>query len=700
MHGRPRKPQKPEEEEASAAEAAKLRPLQSQLLENHHQKNYDKEALEVSAKVLEMNPDLYTAWNYRKLAVEHYLKESPSDTESIKEILDEELRVAESALRQNVKSYGAWYHRKWILSKGHSSTDLELRLLGKFQKLDARNFHAWNYRRFVAELTNIPEEKELKYTTDMIDTNFSNYSAWHNRSALLAKLLNKKAEGYFPAEKVLSEEYELVHQAIFTDPDDQSGWFYHLWLLDQTIKSNAPSLVSSWPPHSYRVALSRNRSLDDQTLSPSRSFHSDSETLALILYFDQPVQGVDSSSVSVKSTANLRGDLIWKPLSKCSHDAAKAWVSHLSFPQGEMNSSESYSVVVSLGNSQKITSASGFHHVKPTCFSFEVSVHLGETPIEDCGNEGIWWKDENFTSCSISPQTLPFASSDNLTIENNYAPSSSEWCAEIISNEIALFRELLSETDCKIGKLTLARFLMAHVATSPHANKMAQLEEVLELYQDLMKLDPTHFHYYKDEHSLVLLQKVTSTMESLFRHCYCYKDQTSPYLGTTTCVRLNNLSISRIGSVERLLWVQVLDLSHNELRSTEGLEALQLLSCLSLSNNKIGSFTALESLRTLKSLKVLDVSCNEIGSHSIDTTRYLFSSPLSHSEEKENDLSSDKMVTDSPDLASYWEAYFLFKDLNLTQLDIEGNMISSERFKAFLVKVLPKLHWLDGKQVQ
>ena len=131
-----------------------------------------------------------------------------------------------------------------------------------------------------------------------------------------------------------------------------------------------------------------------------------------------------------------------------------------------------------------------------------------------------------------------------------------------------------------------------------------------------------------------------------------------------------------------------------------GLEALQLLSCLSLSNNKIGSFTALESLRTLKSLKVLDVSCNEIGSHSIDTTRYLFSSPLSHSEEKENDLSSDKMVTDSPDLASYWEAYFLFKDLNLTQLDIEGNMISSERFKAFLVKVLPKLHWLDGKQVQ
>lgn len=265
-------------------------------------------------------------------------------------------------------------------------------------------------------------------------------------SALLSKLLNKKAEAYFPVEKVLNEEYELVHQAIFTDPDDQSGWFYHLWLLDQTVKTNAPSLVSSWPPHSYNVALSRTGCLDDRMLSPSSNFHSDSGALPLILYFDQPVQGVNSSSVSVKSTAKLR-DLTWKPLSKCNRDAAKAWVSHLIFPQEELNSSESYSVEVSLGHSQKITSASGFHHVKPTCFSFKVAMHLGETPIEDCGNEGIWWKDENFTSCGISPQNFPFVSSDNSTTEDNYAPSSSEWCAEIISNEIALFRELLSETD-------------------------------------------------------------------------------------------------------------------------------------------------------------------------------------------------------------------------------------------------------------
>lgn len=120
-------------------------------------------------------------------------------------------------MRKNFKSYGAWHHRKWILSKGHSSIDNELRLLDAFQKADPRNFHAWNYRRlkilfhffykifqlcnlkdffsmlmpfsgpyvtsfrFVTALMKRSDEDELKYTEEVIGANFSNYSAWHNR---------------------------------------------------------------------------------------------------------------------------------------------------------------------------------------------------------------------------------------------------------------------------------------------------------------------------------------------------------------------------------------------------------------------------------------------------------------------------------------------------------------------------------------
>nr|GEZ90282.1 geranylgeranyl transferase type-2 subunit alpha 1 [Tanacetum cinerariifolium] len=78
--------------------------------------------------------------------------------------------VVESALLKNCKSYGAWYHRKWVVSKGNISTKPELQLLRKFQLLDTRNFHAWDYRRFIAGLMNIPDEQELKMTRDTIES--------------------------------------------------------------------------------------------------------------------------------------------------------------------------------------------------------------------------------------------------------------------------------------------------------------------------------------------------------------------------------------------------------------------------------------------------------------------------------------------------------------------------------------------------
>ncbi|KAL3619254.1 hypothetical protein CASFOL_036824 [Castilleja foliolosa] len=150
-------------------------------------------------------------------------------------------------------------------------------------------------------------------------------------------------------------------------------------------------------------------------------------------------------------------------------------------------------------------------------------------------------------------------------------------------------------------------------------------------------------------------------------------------------------------TMEHLLWVQMLDLSRNKLHSIEGLEALQLLSCFKLSHNKISSFTALEPLKMLKCLKVLDISHNEIGAHSIDTRRYLCSSPLTQA------IGSDewhfqKFVDGDINLKDHWDAYLLFKDLSLIQLEIMGNTIVDDRLKAFLLKLMPQLKWIDGEK--
>lgn len=50
--------------------------------------SYDKEALEISSKLLEMNTEVYTAWNYRKLAVRNNLGSLSDEPDSIKALLD------------------------------------------------------------------------------------------------------------------------------------------------------------------------------------------------------------------------------------------------------------------------------------------------------------------------------------------------------------------------------------------------------------------------------------------------------------------------------------------------------------------------------------------------------------------------------------------------------------------------------------
>ncbi|KAI7995651.1 Geranylgeranyl transferase type-2 subunit alpha 1 [Camellia lanceoleosa] len=316
----------------------------------------------------------------------------------------------ERALAKNYRSYGAWYHRKWVLSKGHSSVDQELQLLGMFLKKDSRNFHAWNYR-----------------------------------SVILSHLLEKRAQESFSKEKVLTEEYDLVHQAFFTDPDDQSGWFYHLWLLEQTVKVENPLLVSTWPPHGSDLNVSADGFLDTCASSPVTGFHLNSGIIPLILYFNEAVEGVSSSTITVQSVHNTNKDLIWSPLSTNNSGSSQAWVTHLTFHVKDLHSLQTHPVKVSLGHSQGIASLSGFHRSHPTHFEFTVLIQPhGSQHAEMESAEMISWGDESFhtgeTHLQEQTQIKIFDQLRNSEVNESTA---SKWSAESIVNEIALFRELL-----------------------------------------------------------------------------------------------------------------------------------------------------------------------------------------------------------------------------------------------------------------
>ena len=83
---------------------------------------------------------------------------------------------------------------------------------------------------------------ELNYTTKMINENLSNFSAWHNRSQLIPRLLSERHADHVARRAMLDSELELITRALYTDPYDQSLWFYHQFLLSTFDPANSRSV--------------------------------------------------------------------------------------------------------------------------------------------------------------------------------------------------------------------------------------------------------------------------------------------------------------------------------------------------------------------------------------------------------------------------------------------------------------------------
>ncbi|WWC71039.1 uncharacterized protein I206_104992 [Kwoniella pini CBS 10737] len=216
--------------------------LQSDVLGRKRSKDLTTDSLGQTTKLLDLNPEFYTIWNFRRnILLTLFPTLSPDEVVAH---LTSDLRLTTSYLLVHPKVYWIWNHRKWCLESvpdgpGESVKwkeefwKGELKLVEKMLDADSRNFHAWDYRRYV--LASLPTQRplldELKYTQSKIESNFSNFSAWHCRTKTLAAIWEKEHTSEIEIRKTKDQEFELVTQALWTDPNDQSGWLYHRWLV-------------------------------------------------------------------------------------------------------------------------------------------------------------------------------------------------------------------------------------------------------------------------------------------------------------------------------------------------------------------------------------------------------------------------------------------------------------------------------------
>lgn len=103
--------------------------------------NFGSDLLELTGKILSVNPDVYTLWNIRKECLLKLSAENPEDSV----LFDRDLAFTESCLQVQPKSYGAWHHRSWILENSPKADwNREANLCTLYLKKDERNCKSKN----------------------------------------------------------------------------------------------------------------------------------------------------------------------------------------------------------------------------------------------------------------------------------------------------------------------------------------------------------------------------------------------------------------------------------------------------------------------------------------------------------------------------------------------------------------------------
>lgn len=96
----------------------------------------DANLLELTGKILSVNPDHSTLWNIRRECILKMMAGDEPDTS----LYERDLGFTELCLQIQPKSYGAWHHRVWILENSpEPDWNREVNLCTIYLRKDERN---------------------------------------------------------------------------------------------------------------------------------------------------------------------------------------------------------------------------------------------------------------------------------------------------------------------------------------------------------------------------------------------------------------------------------------------------------------------------------------------------------------------------------------------------------------------------------
>ncbi|KAG0339448.1 hypothetical protein BG000_002080 [Podila horticola] len=553
----------------------------------------DNEALKITTALLRKSPDYYTIWNVRRTILKEGFLDN-ADEETSNTIYTNELEFVQDNLRLNPKSYFMWNHRRWCLENmSKPRWDKELGMVGKFLEMDARNFHGWDYRRYIIRQMDLQigqnkdtvlarAQTEFDFTTTKISQNFSNYSAWHNRSTLLGKLAENLTER--EREATVDNEFDLVKNAIYTDPEDQSAWLYDLWLIgrEQRSISILGASVISFHPLEIVVAFDETVKLRNPFTVSTRIDH-----VAIPLAGEWRATGSDASLGSVwifqQATDAQYGPTVEVLIFSddiCAVRAGSTLPAAVCFEVETLNQ-DFASISGRLGRL-----AIGKN------LMYDVTKRIG--PIAE--------PDGNLETRERSKKHLVSSLTTSDSVDDRVA---------LLDREIASVRELVElEPDCKWPIQILSTLLSELRRTmSIHSSRVKEIDdECIELQEKLISIDPLRQERYEDRRTQLVFDRETLSIvkdSKQFPEVEFAENQPrdldlsmrglthipiSSYFIHLDTLNLDSNAITSTRFLRNLLSVRRLNLSNNLIERLEGVQHAPSLEFLSLEGNQIAKW--------------------------------------------------------------------------------------------------------------